>query len=196
MTEQAGEYLRVALARPEESLRISDAPVLGGRPWERRDLLSVHGTLYLAGSMAAARGEDRAAAAAFLDYAQEAARQLGGDANRVWTSFGPTNVDIHRVATAAELGDMQVAVDLGPRIDVAGLPIERQVRHKLEVARALSMWNRRDEALATVLEAEKIAPEQVRYHFLSRQLVLHWVRNQRGRPSYALRDLARRLRVA
>jgi hypothetical protein len=42
---------------------------------------------------------------------------------------------------------------------------------------------------------EKLAPEQVRYHFLSRQLVLQWMRNQHGRPPYALRDLARRLRV-
>jgi hypothetical protein len=80
----------------------------------------------------------------------------------VWTAFGPTNVDIHRVATAAELGDMQVALDLGPQIDTHRLPIERRTRHNLEVARALSTHNRMDEALAKVLEAESWAPEQVR----------------------------------
>lgn len=193
MTEQAGDYLRAELAGAAPD-RLS--AVVGGRRWGRSDLVSVYGTLYLTGAMAAARAEDRAAVTAFLAHSDEAARQLGRDDNRVWTSFGPTNVAIHRVSTAAELGDMQVAVDLGPQVDVSALPIERQVRHQLEVARALSAWNRRDDALAVVLAAEKLAPEQVRYHFLSRQLVLHWVRNQRGKPPYALLDLARRLHVA
>jgi hypothetical protein len=95
-----------------------------------------------------------------------------------------------------ELGDVQVAVDIGPRLDTSRMPTERQVRHALEVARALTAWNRTDQALATVLAAEQLAPEQVRYHFLSRQLVLNWIRNQRGKPSLELTQLARRLRVA
>jgi hypothetical protein len=49
--------------------------------------------------------------------------------------------------------------------------------------------------LVHVLEAEQLAPEQVRYHFLSRQLVLGWIRQQRGKPSTALVGLARRLNV-
>jgi hypothetical protein len=76
------------------------------------------------------------------------------------------------------------------------LPTERRVRHALEVARALSAWNRRDEALDMLLDAELVAPEQVRYHYISRQLVLTWIRQQRGRPPFALADLARRLKVA
>jgi hypothetical protein len=107
----------------------------------------------------------------------------------------PANVAIHRVATAAELGDIQVAVDLGPRVDTTGMPMERRVRHSLEVARALSAWDRTDEALETVLKAEHDAPEQVRYHVLSRQLVLSWIRRQRTKPSTTLVDLARRLDV-
>lgn len=105
-------------------------------------LLSVYGTLFLSGSMAAARSSDAATTRAFL----AAAGQLGADANHLWTAFGPTNVAIHRVATAAELGDLQVAIDLGPRVDTAGLPMERRVRHALEVSRAYSSWNRVDDA--------------------------------------------------
>lgn len=71
----------------------------------------------------------------------------------LWTAFGPTNVAIHRVATAMELGDVQVAIDLGPQIDTSVLPTERRVRHALETAPALSTSNRRDEALATVCSA-------------------------------------------
>ncbi|MER5849324.1 helix-turn-helix domain-containing protein [Streptomyces sp. NPDC002012] len=159
------------------------------------EYLSVYGTLFLAGAMAAARTEDRATARAFLQEADEAAQRLGADANHLWTAFGPTNVAIHRVATAGELGDMQIAADLGQRIDTSGLPVERRVRHSLEVARALSAWNRTDEALALLLEAEQASPEQVRHHYMSRELVVSWIRGTRGRPSQSVADLARRLGV-
>lgn len=176
---------------------VSDAadylrPALRGASAE---FLSIYGTLFLAGSMAAARADDRATTRAFLAEAEQAAQRLGRDANHMWTAFGPTNVAIHRVATAAELGDMQVAMDLGPQIDTSGLPIERRTRHNLEVARALSAHNRTDDALSMILEAEQWAPEQVRSHYLARELVLTWVRNQRGRPSRPLAELADRLRV-
>jgi transcriptional regulator with XRE-family HTH domain len=160
------------------------------------EYLSVYGTLFLAGAMAAARAEDRGSVRTFLDEADDAARRLGADANHLWTAFGPTNVSIHRVATAMDLGDIQVAIDLGPRVDTSGLPVERQVRHSLETARALSARNRTDDALAVVLEAEQKAPEQVRHHAISRQLVQAWMRRGRGRPSYQLASLARRVRVA
>jgi hypothetical protein len=124
------------------------------------------------------------------------ARRLGADANHLWTAFGPTNVAIHRVSTAVELGDLQVAVDLGPRVDVSALPVERRIRHRIEVARAYSAWNRRDEALMILLDAERDAPEQIRHHFISRQLVLSWIRQQRGKPSHHLAGLAKRLHVA
>ncbi|MEV8513461.1 helix-turn-helix transcriptional regulator [Dactylosporangium sp. NPDC051484] len=159
------------------------------------EMLSVYGTLFLAGSIAAARANDAITTRSFLQAADEAATRLGQDANHLWTAFGPTNVAIHRVATAAELGDVQVAVDLGPRVDTSSLPMERRVRHALEVARAYSTWNRGDDALATLLDAEKMAPEQVRYHVMSRQLVLTWVRQNKTKPSATLVDLARRLDV-
>jgi hypothetical protein len=177
LTTDAGGYLQAGLA---------DASP---------EYLSVYGTLFLAGAMAAARAEDRATANAFLKEADEAARRLGHDANHMWTAFGPTNVAIHRVSTAIELGDIQVALDQGPRIDASALPIERRVRHTLEVARAYAAHNEPAEALSLVLDAEELAPEQVQYHFISRQLVTKWVRTQRGKPSYQLTELARRLRV-
>ncbi|WP_327042452.1 helix-turn-helix domain-containing protein [Micromonospora ureilytica] len=158
-------------------------------------LLSVYGSLFLSGSMAAARSNDAGTTRTFLATADQAAAKLGADANHLWTAFGPTNVAIHRVATAAELGDLQVAIDLGPRVNTAGLPMERRVRHALEVARAYSSWNRLDGAQAVLLDAEQMAPEQVRHHFLSRQLALTWVRRQRGKPSAELVGLARRLKV-
>jgi transcriptional regulator with XRE-family HTH domain len=159
------------------------------------ELLSVYGTLFLAGSMAASRSEDRTTTRAYLQEAQETAERLGADRNHLWTAFGPTNVAIHRVNTAMELGDIQVALDLAPNLDTTRMPAERRVRHLLDLARAYNLTGCRDSALTTLLDAEILAPEQVRHHYLSRQLVLGWVRNTNGRPGVELERLARRMRV-
>jgi hypothetical protein len=95
-----------------------------------------------------------------------------------------------------ELGDVQIALDLGPTVDTAELPTERRVRHALELARAYSARNLRDEGLAVLLNAEQIAPEQVRHHFISRQLVLTWMRQRRRKPDLELAGLAARLRLS
>jgi transcriptional regulator with XRE-family HTH domain len=178
LTHVASDYLRpgLAAATPE--------------------YLSIYGTLFLAGSMAAARNEDRATTRAFLDEADGAARQLGRDGNHFWTAFGPTNVAIHRVSAAMELGDVQVALDLGPQVDASVLPMERQIRHAIELSRAYSARNHRDQALSVLLDAERLAPEQVRHHYHSRQLVLTWIKRERGTPRAQLVGLAQRLKVA
>ena len=183
---QAGVELTEAAAvvlQPHLSSRADDA------------LLSIYGSLFLTGAVAASRADDRRTTSAFLTEAQDSATRLGRDANAMWTAFGPTNVAIHRMTTAMELGDVQVAVDLGPRVDASGLPVERQVRHAIETARAYSARNRRDDALGVLLDAEQLAPEQIKHHTISRQLVLSWLRNHRGPRSVPLDELARRLHL-
>jgi hypothetical protein len=149
--------------------------------------------LHLVGAVASARRKDRSDTTAFLTEADQAAARLGRDANYLWTAFGPTNVKIHRVAAAMALGDVQVAVDLGARIDTAALPTERRVRHAIETARAYVRWNRADDALALLLDAERDAPEQVRYHRLSRILVREMIRLPR--PAGRAVELACRMGV-
>lgn len=158
--------------------------------------LSVFGSLFLVGAIAAARSDDPATARSMLTRATAVAQQLGRDGNHVWTAFGPTNVAIHQVAVAMETNNVQTAVDLGPTVDVTGQPMERRVRHRLEVARALTAVNRQDDALTLVLDAESDAPEQVRYHYLARHLVQTWIRTSTTKPAPSLAALARRLRVA
>lgn len=169
------------------------SPYLGSRADDA--LISVYGSLFLTGAVAASRADDRQTTTVFLTEAQDSAARLGRDANAMWTAFGPTNVAIHRMTTAMELGDVQVAVDLGPRVDASGLPIERQVRHAIETARAYTARNRRDDALQALLDAERLAPEQIKHHAISRQLVLSWLRNHRGPRSIPLDQLARRLHL-
>lgn len=119
----------------------------------------------------------------------------GNDANHGWTAFGPTNVAVHDLSVAVELGDIQTALGIAPTVDARPLPVERRVRHALEVAKVYSLTNRDAEALDVVLHAEREAPEQVRYHYLARELVLTWMRRRRT-PRPELVGLAQRLRVA
>ncbi|WP_433603623.1 helix-turn-helix domain-containing protein [Nocardia sp. CA-135953] len=49
--------------------------------------------------------------------------------------------------------------------------------------------------LRGVFDAYQAAPEQVRHHYLSRQLVLTWMRNAHGSPSFVLQALAQRMHV-
>ncbi|SDU62829.1 Helix-turn-helix domain-containing protein [Amycolatopsis marina] len=157
------------------------------------EYLSVYGMLHLVGAVASSRRDNRADTTAFLAEADQAATRVGHDANHLWTAFGPTNVTIHRMTTAMELGDVQVAVHLGPRVNTHGLPVERQARHAIETARAYVRWNRTDDALDVLLAAEQDAPEQVRYHRLSRILVREMIRLPR--PATRAVELAYRMGV-
>jgi transcriptional regulator with XRE-family HTH domain len=157
--------------------------------------LSVYGTLLLVGSMAAARFGDGSRAAGYLQEAENAARRLGKDSNHLWTAFGPTNVAIHRVNTAMELGNIQMALNSGASLKTDTVPPERRVRYLLDIARAHSLSGNRDDSLGTTLTAERIAPEQVRQHYLSKQIVRTLILNTPGKPPTELQRLAERVKV-
>lgn len=67
--------------------------------------VSVQGALFLIGAVIAGRRSDRSEATERLRRAQYLAEALGHDGNYGWTAFGPTNVAIHEVSTAAELDE-------------------------------------------------------------------------------------------
>ena len=151
-------------------------------------LLSAYGTLFLVGSMAAARFGDASRTADYLREANNAALRLGRDGNHLWTSFGPTNVAIHRVNTAAELGDFPTVLD-------SGQPLREVQRHAVDIARAQALTGKREAALGTLLTAERIAPEQVRQHYLSGRVVMSLIRSMPGKPSTELSKLAVRVKA-
>ncbi|MFD7101752.1 helix-turn-helix domain-containing protein [Streptomyces celluloflavus] len=132
--------------------------------------LSVYGTLFLNGSIAAARLGNRSMTDYMIGKAQEAADRLGTDANEMWTSFGPANVGIHRLATALEFQDIQLAVDIAPTVRAVGLPTERRARLRLDVARAYGEAGRTDDAVDNLKRAYTTAPEQMKAHEFARDL--------------------------
>jgi transcriptional regulator with XRE-family HTH domain len=158
------------------------------------DHLSVYGMLFLIGSRAAAQAGDREQAEAYLAQADRVARHLGGDRNHLWTSFGPTNVAIHRTVAAAEDENYLHAMDIGLPLDTSMLPAERRGRHAIETARALSAVGRMDEAVGALLDAEQAGPEQVRHHALAREVVRRALRTRT--PPEGAAALASRMNIS
>jgi transcriptional regulator with XRE-family HTH domain len=163
--------LGAGLAEEAASVTMDAVSDLAAGWWESSPVaLSVYGTLFLNGAVAAARMRDRSLTNEMLDQAQRAADRLGVDGNEMWTSFGPANVDIHRLATALEFEDVQLAVDIAPRVRAVGLPVERRARLRLDVARAYGEAGRTAEAVDNLKRAFRTAPEQIRAHEFARDL--------------------------
>jgi transcriptional regulator with XRE-family HTH domain len=160
--------------------------------------LSVYGMLLLQGAMAAARIGDSASVRDLLTAAEDAARALGGDQNHYWTSFGPTNVQLHRAAAAVEMGDGRVAVETHEHMDRSGfgalLP-ERRAHHFLDIARGFAQVGDVDRASEMLLEGDRLAPTDIRCRPLAREVLSDVLRRTRGTPPQPLADLAEHLGV-
>ena len=90
----------------------------------------------------AARDSDRRTADHLLNEAEQVAEQVGDEPNHFWFAFGPTNVRIHGVSVAVELGDPDDAIRLGEVLDVSNLPPGVRGRRSgllVDLARGYSM---------------------------------------------------------
>ena len=161
-------------------------------------LTSVTGALWLISAVIAGRRTDRAEAWHRLDVAEDLAVTLGQDANFAWTAFGPTNVAIHRVSVAAELGDAGEALRVAADVETERLPeglSSRRAETHLNLAWAQAQRKRDAEATLHLLEAERTAPQTVRYNVMAREMIREMAaRGKRGKTS-ALHNLAVRAGV-
>ncbi|MEV4847877.1 helix-turn-helix transcriptional regulator [Micromonospora matsumotoense] len=135
------------------------------------EALSVLGSLHLALALVHARSGSRADARREIENAREIARKLGVDRNDLNLEFGPTNVDIQAVSIAVDLGDAGEAIDIGERINAEQLSIERRARLAMDLGRACAQRRQSGEALAYLLEAEKMAPELIQTHVAARNAI-------------------------
>ncbi|MDH6550083.1 helix-turn-helix transcriptional regulator [Streptomyces sp. SAI-041] len=157
--------------------------------------LSLVGAMNLVLAVINAREGNRARTHEHIDRAREIAARLGEDRNDFDTEFGPTNVEIHAMSTAVELGDAGLALEVAQRVDASGLSPERQARFLLDVARAHAQRRHVGEATAALLEAETLAPEQIHDHHLARDVMRDLIQLSGTRVPEALRDLAERSAV-
>jgi transcriptional regulator with XRE-family HTH domain len=161
-------------------------------------LLSITGALWLIAGVIAGRQMDRAQAQDRLGRADALATMLGSDANHSWTAFGPTNVAVHRVSVAAEMGDPAEALAAAAAIDLDRLPVglrSRRAQVHLDLAWAHSRRKRDAEATLHLLEAERAAPESIRYNVTARETLHDLLSRQRRTTTRTLTDLATRAQV-
>jgi hypothetical protein len=111
------------------------------------ELLSVWGSLHLVLAIARARDGQRRASRTHLARAREAAERLGEDRNNFNTEFGLTNVTLHAVVCAVELGDAGEALERADEVDFSTLSPERRARVLIDVARAYDHLRRLADAM-------------------------------------------------
>jgi hypothetical protein len=181
-----GDAERIALTAAEDTARCGD---------KGPDLLSAHGALLLLAATAAARRGDGAAARSHLDEAGRQAELLGGDGNRMWSAFGPTNVALHATSAALALEDPSGAVATGSRIDTAALPaplLGRRAQVHLDLAAGHNLLGDVPTATMHLLEAERTAPQVLRFNAEARTLVAGMLGRARGSAAPVLRGVADR----
>jgi len=154
--------------------------------------LSLYGAMNLVQAVISAHESDRSRAREHLAEAERTASRIGADRNGFDTEFGPTNVQLHRVAVAVDLGDAGEALDVAKSIDATNLSPERQVRLMIDVARAHAQRRHTGEAISTLLDAERLAPEHVRSHHLAKTTIGDLLDQSGRRPPVELLELARR----
>jgi hypothetical protein len=82
--------------------------------------------------------------------------------------------------------------DVAQDIDASNLSPERQARLLVDIARSHAQRRHVGEATIALLDAERIAPEQVRSHHLARDTIGDLLAYSGRRPPAELGDLARR----
>ena len=190
----------LALGRTRPALEVNvnianrlATPPRSGDDRFRMEHLSVYGMLLLNGAMAAARIGDSATVRDLLAGAEHAARELGEGQNHYWTSFGPTNVKLHRCATAVELGEGRLAVDthrsINPDCFAALLP-ERRAHHYLDIARGFTQIGDIEGASEMLLDGDRLAPSEIRCRPLAREVLSDVLRRTRGTPPAPIAELA------
>lgn len=162
----------------------------------RPEQLSVYGGLHLAAANAAAAQYDSGLSASLLRRAGQLAQQLGRDANLMGTAFGPVNVAIHTMSASARLGDWPAVVRIGESLDATAIPaglIGRRTQVKLDLARAYAMRRQDAAAVNTLLAAEQLSPQLVRFDSTTREVLSGLLRREHKASTPQLRPLAHRV---
>jgi transcriptional regulator with XRE-family HTH domain len=198
---RSGTHALLAVGRFDEALQLGDAAARWLVPRMREGdpaALSLYGMLHLRSAVAAARNQERGVANELLGKAEDAAESLGEDGNYWQTGFGPTNVALHRMSAGLDLGDISFVVDHSVEVDTGGMPVERQVTHMIDHARALSLVAKDEDALQVLLSAEEKSPQLVRHSSTAREVVRTLYRRAPvtgGKKSSLLLALAERCRA-
>lgn len=163
---------------------------------EDSELLGLAGGLTLTSLISAAADGDQPSAGDLTSRAERLAGELAVDGNAYWFAFGPTNVEVHRMSVAIELGDPRAAIHIGEQIDTGSLPsglVGRRTAVHLDLARAYGQLRMDAAAMNMLNEAERIAPQTVRYNKYVRELTREMLKREHRPTTPQLRPFAERL---
>jgi len=213
---QAGKTVGEPLLLAASAYRLANAFLPAGRVVEAKEValsaasglesrldastahLATWGGLLLTAAVAAARQDDSGEAWELVGEAKTAARRLGTDHADLNTIFGPTSLAIQGVQVAAELGDGREVLRRAKHVHPTRLPpylVERRTHYLIDVARGHAHRSDDPAALATLLEAEQLAPQEVRYNPIASELVMVLLKRERHAATPGLRDLSARIGV-
>ncbi|QOC95389.1 helix-turn-helix domain-containing protein [Micromonospora craniellae] len=157
--------------------RIVPPTIKDGTPAE----LSLGGALLVQAALAAARSGDEAAVVDLFGEATALAAQVGDGHDHHRTGFGPTAVQTARVTAAVELGDGGDAVAWHEKTtDRDGwrwLPVEYRAAHLIDAARAYLHTDDPVSAGRALMEADRMAPAEVRHRPAGRDVLAQIVRD-------------------
>jgi transcriptional regulator with XRE-family HTH domain len=191
-------FLRAGRNREATALTMEATTALAPSRDAGPERLALWGALHLTALFGAARGSDRRAADQLLNEAERAAERLGDERNDFWFAFGPTNVRIHAVALAVEVGDPDETIRLGESLDTSRLPAGVRGRRSavlVDLARGYAMRRMDAAAVNTLLDAEQVAPEAVRYNLIVHELLRELLKREHRATTPQLRPLAERAGV-
>lgn len=162
------------------------------------ELLSLHGMLYLAAAITAAKQEDAGLARDMHEAALASAQVFHPHYNGHHTFFGVTNTQIHRVSALVRLHECGQALEFASTIssrDVAALSAERQSNYLLDLTEAHTGVGNYRQAVRMLGKAEQIAPEEVRCRPLAHGLLRALLSHTNGEPAKLVRRMAERAGV-
>ncbi|MFG2049918.1 helix-turn-helix domain-containing protein [Micromonospora sp. NPDC048935] len=171
-----------AAGRDHLALAASLAAANRVRPQRSAGEWAVGGTLLVQAALAAAGSGDHHRAGGLTDRAAGVAAHLRGYDDTHRTSFGPIAVDLARVVVAAHRGDADEALHghsgVVRRETWRRLPAEYRGAYLVDVARAyLQVGDLRGAARALV-DADSVAPAEVRCRPLARTVIAEVARAQ------------------
>ena len=136
--------------------------------------VSAYGMLLLKGSIAAAKLHRGADVRDLQAEALRVAAMVDDGCNDHWSAFGMTNVRVYEVAALADMHSGGLVIEAAQAIsnaDLLHLPKERRASHLLAVTMGYMQWGKRDDAANTLLEADHLAPEEVRCRSYTRTII-------------------------
>jgi transcriptional regulator with XRE-family HTH domain len=143
--------------------------------------LSLCGTLLVQAALAAARDGDDRTAAELIDEAAEMAARVGDGHDYHRTGFGATAVELARITVAVELGDAEAAVAWHEKVTTRDgwrwLPAEHRAAYLIDAARAYLQADDPVSAGRVLMEADRIAPAEIRHRPAGRDILAQVARD-------------------